>query len=162
MKYAVLALACLALAAAAAVAKGLDGAQISNSGSTNTAAFEIRVWSDGRAKVSAGGTTRDARISNARKFFDDLKAAKRTNGAAVPCMKSASFGSRTIVKYHGWNSPDLSCPATGPLGSVKDDVDSIVAEVKAGGRRIYLPSNEPRRLPPESAAPVATPRPSHN
>jgi hypothetical protein len=75
------------------------------------------------------------------------------------CMKSASFGTRTFVRWHRWQSADLSCPVTGPANrTLASDLDAIenaadVASLQTG-RLIRIP-NEPRRA--EAPAPTATP-----
>lgn len=148
----------LVLAAATAM---LDGAHISNSGSTNTPAYEIIVWSDGRARLVTKSERRDLRIDPnvAKTFFADAKQAKREHGTIPPCMKSASFGSTSTVLYHGWRSPDLNCPASGTLAALASDVNVIAqAAQPSHPRRITLPPNEPRRFPNETPAPSPTPK----
>lgn len=139
----------------------LDGAHIVNSGSTNTPAYEIRIWSDGHARVTTKGNTNNVRIDPgvARQFFADAKKAKAENATGAACMKSASFGSKTTVLYHGWRSPDVTCPLTGTLAALASDVAVISQALDpVRPRRIQLPPNEPRRFPDEK--PTPTPRPS--
>ncbi|MFN2449789.1 MAG: hypothetical protein ABR508_08350 [Candidatus Baltobacteraceae bacterium] len=142
-------LAGLFVAAAAAVSLasgGPDGAILVNSGSTNTPGYTIKVWSDGRA-VAAAGMTRAPRDVVAR-LFADLRAAKRAGSAneAKTCMKSASFGSSTVARYHGWSSDDLECPGNDPLTA---DAHALAAAVQ--------PVTLHRRLPNEIRRPEASP-----
>ncbi len=146
-----------------------DGASITNSGSTNAAGYRVDLWSTGRARVvpshtatsqqtSAGSSavyqSIDSRLT--RKFFRDLKLARIAAARSVPCMKSASFGTRTTVVWHGWISPDLDCPLDGAVADLKDDAHAIASRLGLSGTRervIRLPRNEPR------AAPAMTPTP---
>ena len=111
-----------------------DSAVIVNSGSTNTIGYSIEVWSDGKASVtmqgrgSAPSTPKAFTVSaaTAERFFADLAAARKGNATTAPCMKSASFGTSTHVKWQGWVSPDLSCPPKSSLGdALVRDVDAI-------------------------------------
>jgi hypothetical protein len=145
----------------AATTTMLDGAHIYNSGSTNTPAYEILVWSDGHARVIAKGAARNLRIDPnvAKTFFADAKQAKRERAPTARCMKSASFGSTTTVLYHGWRSPDLSCPTMGALAALASDVNVISQVLQPQRpRRITLPPNEPRRFPSEGPTPSPTPK----
>ena len=127
-------LCALAIASLVAAAPR-DSAVIVNSGSTNTVGYSITVWSDGQASLttqnrdgSATGPAKPFTVSaaTAARFFNDLAAAKSSNAATVPCMKSASFGSSMHVKWQGWVSPDLECPAKGAAGdALIRDVDAI-------------------------------------
>jgi hypothetical protein len=95
-----------------------------------------------------------------QKFFADLKAAKES-GKVVgrPCMKSASFGSTTIVQYHGWTSPDLECPGDGFVVALASEAHKVAAAVGVRStptRRPLMP-NEPRR--PEIVPGQASPTP---
>lgn len=141
-----------------------DGATIQNSGSTNAAGYVIKVWSNGSTTVQpanrAGVTTGTPRqvavpASLAQQFLTDVRAAKRQGQSpTVRCMKSASFGTSTIVRYHGWLSSDLECPGDAQLAG---DVHSIVEAAQARGvRRIPMLPNEPRRPEPTPQA-TATP-----
>jgi len=130
-----------------------DGASIVDSGSTNTEGFKVNVWSTGRARILSAGGSGLAHIDGelSRKFLADLKAARNSNAQGQPCVKSASFGTRTTVVWHGWTSPDLQCPVAGPLTAVKADADAIVRQLHISlrpQRTIHLPRNEPRAVPP--------------
>lgn len=131
-----------------------DGAVIVNSGSTNTAPYSITVWSDATAKTSVRGgmpATRTIPPALSNRFFGDLRAARANGSPPAHCMKSASFGTTTIVTWHGWHSPDLQCPPySASVGALAADVRSI--EAAAGiqamtPHRIRLPI-EPRKNPP--------------
>ena len=166
------ALAILVAAALPALA-GQDAATIANSGSTNTAGFTITVRADGSAvygvrpsrMVSAVMKTGRVPASVARNFLSDLKVAKnRAPVVNIRCMKSASFGYSETVSYHGWTSPDLTCPPFGgPIATLRADVAAIVTALNINtnrGGRINLPANEPRKMPVEGVpATMAPPSP---
>lgn len=151
-------LGCLALAAAM---PRRDGATILNSGSTNFAGYTIKVWSDG--STSSVHTRHGAPIESpaagnvpkglATALLADLKAAKQSGGiVSQSCMKSASFGSTLVVLYHGWTTPDLSCPGDGYVTSVASDAAKIVAALKLSPvptHRVPMLPNERRRPPNE-------------
>lgn len=151
-----------ALVAVAAAAARPDGAMIRNSGSTNTAPYSIKVWSDGRAELTTGRTETSPRSFSvdpavAKQFFTDVKAARANPGTPSHCMKSASFGSTTTVEWHGWNSPDLLCPPFTPsVQAVAANVRTIeaAANLGTGLHRFPLP-REPRMIP--STAPEVSP-----
>lgn len=146
------------LAAAAAAAPSRDGASIVDSGSTNTAGYTIDVWSDGTASVtyqnrtSAAASTKSFTFSPtvALRFFADLRAARAGKAQAQPCMKSASFGTSTHVRWHGWVSADLDCPPGDKLTSaVLDDVNAIRAAGKVTAiplRGGMFPGGPPRAI----------------
>ncbi len=151
-----------ALAAVAAAAARPDGAVIRNSGSTNTAPYSIKVWSNGRAEVTMGRAEASPRSFSvdpdvAKQFFTNVKAARANPGTPEHCMKSASFGTTTTVAWHGWNSPDLQCPpVSAPLQAVAANVRTIeaAANIDTGLHRVPLP-REPRMIP--STAPEVSP-----
>ena len=147
-----------------------DGAIIRNTGSTNVSGYVIKIWSDGTAHVFSAtragqmiGPAQPGRVSVAlaQTFFSNVKAAKSNAPiASQSCMKSASFGSATVVQYHGWTSPDLECPGDGfvvSLGSQAHQIAAALGVPRTGTRRSLLP-NEPRRAPP-SAPSQASPTP---
>ncbi len=109
-----------------------DSAVILNSGSTNTVGFKITVWSDGQASLAqqnrdgsaAGAKSFTVPAAVATRFFSDLAAARSSNAATVPCMKSASFGTSTHITWQGWVSPDLECPPKTSAG------DALVKDVQ--------------------------------
>lgn len=149
-------LICLVLLASGfAIAAGRDSATIRNTGSTNSRGYSIVVSSDGFAEVN--GIARAALIpaSLIRTFFGDLAAARAARAAGTPCLKSASFGSRTVVSWHGWTSPDLECPGDRHVASLASDVRAIAAKagLSATPRRIPLLRHEPRQLLRPSPSP---------
>lgn len=151
-----LAVGTVAMVALAAAAARPDGAVIHNSGSTNTAAYIIKVWSDGRGQLLMGhdGIPKDFGVDSsvAQRFFTNVKAARQDPGNPGHCMKSASFGTTTTVQWHGWNSSDLQCPPwSAPVQALAADVHAIqaAANIDTGPHRIRLP-REPRMIPTTS------------
>jgi hypothetical protein len=133
----------------------LDGAAIRNSGSTNTAPYTILIWSDGDARWIAGNRQKDFTIDStlAKRFLEDARDLREHPGTPGSCMKSASFGTRTTVTYHGWTSNDLECPSGGSAEQrLASDVQSIVGAsgITLPQHRIPLPV-EPRRAEPTAA-----------
>ena len=149
--------AALALGAfAACTAAEPDSATIVNSGSTNFTGYTIDVRSDGSASAEtsnrgdAASTPKPFTIdaATAKQFFADLAAARADKAAVPQCMKSASFGSTTRVTWHGWTSPDLSCPPDDAAWTaLVRDVQTIAdaSGVSAGPRR----GGGPLRMQPE-------------
>jgi hypothetical protein len=139
-----------------------DIAVIVYSGSTNSYGYTIRVWSDGKGSVTLqerGGTAvatpRALTVppTIAVHFFSDLAAARKGNATTVPCMKTVSFGTSTHITWHGWESPDLTCPPKDSLGeALALDVDAI--------RQMAGISNLPlRNVPPKTAPAPSIPPP---
>jgi hypothetical protein len=130
-----------------------DSAIIQNSGSTNTSGFTITVWSDGTSTASErdqADRTFTLQPELRARFFSDLRAAASATLPATHCMKSASFGTTTIVRWHGWSSSDLQCPPLSPgLLALANDVSAIesAAGITAGPHRIGLPPSL-RKIPP--------------
>lgn len=117
-----------------------ESATIVDSGSTNANGYTIRVGSDGNASVTyqpRGGSPIGAPkrftvpAATTSRFFSDLAAARKGKAAAVPCMKSVSFGSTLKVTWQGWTSPDLTCPPKDALGEAL--VSDVAAIRNAGG-----------------------------
>ena len=163
----------LGCAGAAAAAYSRDGGVIRNSGSTNFSGYTIKVWSDGSTWAvhsNRAGTPIDAPVTGhvpadlAQRFLQDAQQARKNRVISQPCMKSASFGTSTVVSYHGWTSPDLECPGGGFAETLGQDAHKIAAQLKIQGtqaHRIPLLPNEPRRVPSENPGgqPSATPEP---
>lgn len=154
----------------AGATRGRDGAIIHSTGSTNFPGYTIKVWSDGSAwavRSNKSGeqigqpSTQSVPKDLAQKLLADAKAAKLSGHVSgQACMKSASFGSTTVVQYHGWTSPDLECPGDGFVIALGSDAKKIAAAlqiINAPARRGLLP-NEVRR-PPESAPTQPAPTP---
>jgi hypothetical protein len=160
------------LAATASPCRHLDGAHIVNSSSTNARGWTIRVWSNGRADV--GVTAHDGTLLTRRQefrvptalvqqFFGDLARARESHAPRAFCMKSVSFGSSTVVVWHGWTSPDVTCPQHDPaLLALEADAGAItrIANVAALPLRVIRVPVEPRRPPPAQPQTQATPMPS--
>ncbi|MHB8146964.1 MAG: hypothetical protein ACYDGM_06865 [Vulcanimicrobiaceae bacterium] len=139
----------------------LDGAHIVNSGSTNTAAWSLTMRSDGAGTYTLGQRRYGAPPVNlepraisvpaalAQRLLADAKAARAEDAPGGHCMKSASFGSTTVVTYHGWTSPDLQCPSSSStLAALAGDVGAIqkAANLTTMPRPVRLPPNELRRV----------------
>lgn len=142
-----------------------DGATIMNSGSTNTAPYSLKVWSDGRAAmISAARVSTPFRVPGAETadFFRDVALARANPGSPGHCMKSASFGTSTTVLWHGWTSFDLSCPPHGAQFALAADVRAIVGAAGVFNnppRRIPLMPGELHRMPPSpNASPTPAPK----
>ncbi|MBV9269687.1 MAG: hypothetical protein JO165_01230, partial [Candidatus Eremiobacteraeota bacterium] len=131
-----------------------DGAVVTNSGSTNTPGYIMKIRSDGSGSVLPNRSVQNAmprRFSIppalAQSFLTHAGATKLANPAAAGatgCMKSASFGYTLTVTYHGWRSRDLTCPGGGPEAeALLQDIKAIeqAANISTGVRRIYLPPN---------------------
>jgi hypothetical protein len=149
------------LVALCAAGQLLDGMRVDNGGSTNTAPWTLWLRSDGSGRVYGDPSDHPFTVSPelAARTFSHLAAARAAIASAEPCMKSASFGSRTTVMWHGWQSPDLSCPQRAPaLAALAADIAEIqaLAQIRTAPRRPLLP-NEPRRAPSEGQPPTPTP-----
>ncbi len=147
----------LALVGLCGATPRLDGATISNSGSTNASGWTIVLRSNAAGSLSVPSRPAHAFAvprALAASFFRDLAAAKAAGLPNVQtCMKSASFGSATIARWHGWRSPDFGCPQHSSLGAaLADEVTQI--ERLAGvpeldpRRRVYRVPSGPRRTEP--------------
>ena len=161
----------LAAAGLAAASGTPDGAVIHNTGSTNFLGYTIKVWSNGRATAvhsarngravepPVSGTLPDSVVSQ---FFNDLHTARNSRPASQPCVKSASFGTATIVQYHGWTSPDLECGGDGSVNALGSDAKKIAAQLQIQGmpvRSIPMLPNEHRRPEPTPTQAGGTPEP---
>lgn len=96
---------------------------IVNSGSTNTAGFDIVVQKSGEAEytthprpVAIERSETPKKIHKtipktlAEQIYADVQTAQPL--ASLPprhCVKSVSFGTRLIIEFDGQQSPDLSC-----------------------------------------------------
>jgi hypothetical protein len=109
---------------------------ITNTGSTNTAAYRVRITRSGQATLTIGelNTTAQVPLPLARRFFNDLTAAMPLGKLPVDsrCPKSASFGSSTFVGYGSQQSPDLTCSADSRGRSLGDDVNAIIQGLNLG------------------------------
>jgi len=121
-----------------------DAAVIVNSGSTNARGYRIVVRPGGSALVSRQAEVTTIGIvsrETATRFFADLAAAAPLDAiGGAPCLKSASFGVRITVAWHGTQSPDLACP-TGPAGrTLLCDIGTIEREldIRRSPPRLHL------------------------
>ena len=151
----------LVSAAAVSAATSDDGAVITNSGSTNTRGYAIKVWSNGNAQITMKGSaaTREFRIDDdlATRLFTDVKAARSNPGTAGHCMKSASFGTTTGITWHDYSSYDLQCPPlTSEVAALAQDVKLVetAANIDTRLQRFPVP-HEVRMIP--TATPEVTP-----
>jgi hypothetical protein len=160
---------------AASASQQRDGAVIRNSGSTNFTGYTVKVWSDGSTWAvhsNRAGTPLDTPVTGqipadvAQRLLTEARQARDNHVIGRSCMKSASFGTSTVVEYHGWTSPDLECPGDGYTVALGSDAHKIVSLLKIQGtqpRRIPLLPHEPRRVPSDmpmsSGQPSATPEP---
>ncbi|HUA86682.1 MAG TPA: hypothetical protein VMB85_22640 [Bryobacteraceae bacterium] len=105
------------------VALQAQSVTIVNSGSTNTAGFQIVVQESGEAEYRTHPRPIAIRRGEAPKkiqktipkslvdrLYADVEAAQPLDSLpARHCVKSASFGTRTYIDAGGQESPDLSC-----------------------------------------------------
>jgi hypothetical protein len=137
--------ATLMLAAATALPSTaiVAGADIVNSGSTNTVGYMIHVNRSGSVVVDLqnGGPPRKTTVPPelAGRFFAALEAAEPLGSAPIgKCMKSASFGYSLRVRYGGEITPDLTCPASDPertLASLTSEIERAANVANTIGRR---------------------------
>lgn len=170
-------MALLSTVLVASAAQSRDGGTIRNTGSTNFSGYTIKVWSDGSTWAvhsNRDGNPIDAPVSGrvsatlAQTLLHDAQQARKNRVIARHCMKSASFGTSTVVSYHDWTSPDLECPGDGFVVALAADAHKIAAQLKIeglhGGHPIHLLPNEPRRAPSDSptgqTSPTTEPSPS--
>jgi len=120
----------------------VDSAVIVDSGSTNSAGFQVEVSRSSGAVYTPKprrATQLSEELAKPRKrqvpaplikrFFADLEAAGSL--PSLPrrgCMKSASFGTTLTVEYRGQQTPDLRCGDRGnpTLQSLIQSTDEIV------------------------------------
>jgi hypothetical protein len=129
----------IALACASGYAQSIV---IANSGSTNTAGFQIVVGQSGKAEFTssprmrpigapAGPRTVEKTIPKAlvQSLYSDVEAARPLSSLPPQhCAKSASFGSRLTVQSGNDTSPDLSCGDGGnaKLQALIRDVNAVI------------------------------------
>ncbi|CAF1533142.1 unnamed protein product [Didymodactylos carnosus] len=113
--------------------------QIVNSGSTNTAGYNINIERNGQTKYSVfrrfpiGGNPQEKTTQleqNLREnLFANIEMVMPLSQYPVKhCMKSASFGYSLRVTYNEQTSPDLACPLSEEkLVNVNKFVRDIVA-----------------------------------
>lgn len=138
-KLLILGAAGLLLAALAAQAKpshakhptpAVRTAAIINSGSTNTAGYEIVVSSNGKAQYN--GHSCHLGTGQATRLFHDLDAAGPLPDLKVKHgVKSASFGTSTYITYKNHRSPDLSFGGDAHATALKADINAITQALHA-------------------------------
>ncbi|MFN6483733.1 MULTISPECIES: hypothetical protein [unclassified Nostoc] len=110
-----------------------DPGIIINSGSTNTCEYKIQVFPSGKAAYTVCNKkgTGEIKVNTAIKFLNDILAAKPLSKLPdTACVKSASFGTSTEVKYRGQKSPDISCPSNDSrVTNLYLDAESIQKEL---------------------------------
>lgn len=113
---------------------------IVNSGSTNTAGFQIVVEKSGKSEYTSQprridqgaapkATIKKIAKSLAARLYKDVAAARPLTSLPAPhCMKSASFGTRLTIRLGDDESPDLSCGDGGDpkLAELIRDTDAVV------------------------------------
>jgi hypothetical protein len=120
--------ALLALSPALAAAPDANSLIIVNSGSTNMAGYRMEVLPNGNMAYASGGNIRSAALPAAltRKLFSDARAALPFAQMGLkPCMKSASFGSTTVLTYKNETSTDISCPGGPKAAALYGDVQAV-------------------------------------
>jgi len=103
-------------------------ALIVDSGSTNRAAYRLRVSADGTTALQQGDVPIQKHVAAAlvNRFFADLRAAGPLDQlSAARCMKSASFGSTTQIGYLGKMSPDVTCPGSPAMRTLEVDAQAL-------------------------------------
>jgi hypothetical protein len=110
-----------------------DAAVIENSGSTNTAGYRIAVRPSGEAAYTTGGNVERGTVSRATAhwLFAKLAAAGPLDALAVRhCMKSASFGSSTLLEWQGARSSDLSCGGDPTVAELNRTIGVILTQLR--------------------------------
>jgi hypothetical protein len=121
---------------------------IENSGSTNTIGFRVRISAEGRAAYVSGAGAGEALLPHAvfHRLRRDVERGLPLAGLPVPpCMKSVSFGTKTYLVVGRDRSPDLSCPASGKVQALEDDVAAVIGALKIGN----VARSQGTPLPPE-------------
>jgi hypothetical protein len=92
-------------------------ATVNVSGSTNSLPYSITIFMDGSATMSIkGGSTKNFKPGSVD--AKTLKTLLQNVGdvsqltSSQPCIKSASFGTVTLITYNGKTSQDISCAGT--------------------------------------------------
>ncbi|HKV38815.1 MAG TPA: hypothetical protein VJX67_06355 [Blastocatellia bacterium] len=126
-------------------------AEIINSGSTNSGGYRMVVCESGRVKYEPGKPPHvmgprnsemnkevevDVGTKLTTKLFEDLdQAAPLSRLPVVHCIKSASFGTTTVVSVGRERSPDLSCPgADHRMEALYKDVEAILGAIRSYSR----------------------------
>ena len=121
---------------------------IENSGSTNTIGFRVRISPEGHAAYVSGAGAGEAPLPHAlfhRLRRDVERGSPLADLPVPPCMKSVSFGTKTYLAVGSDRSPDLSCPGSGRLQALEDDVAAVIGALKIGN----VARSQGTPLPPE-------------
>jgi hypothetical protein len=124
----------------AAASLGPDAVLIVNSGSTNVAGYRIVVHKNGTADAYEGPNVvrRTLGPALAANLFAHVERAAPLDALPTAhCMKSASFGSRTIVAWNGRTSGDLTCGGDDRLRALASAVQDVI--------HVCAPPTLPRR-----------------
>ena len=123
--------AILILLSSAALAADPD-LKITVSPSTNTKGYDVSISPTGKVE----GTSKTLSKQLTDKLFRDARSVGAVDQiAAAHCMKSASFGTTTMVQFNGRTSPDLSCGSEDPkAAALWEDVKQALAYLNAGSR----------------------------
>jgi len=118
-----------------------SAAVIINSGSTNTAPYKIVVTPDGTARIqmqAVDTVTKTLSEATVKSFFSDIRAAMPLDAINMqPCMKSASFGTSTFVRFEAKQTPDLQCASGSAAERLSADVEKITAELGVNALRSF-------------------------
>ena len=121
-------------------------ATIVDSGSTNTAGYTLVVAPDGAATVAQDGIAQPKVVAAAQAhwLFAKLREAEPVDSlGGGHCMKSASFGTSTVVTWHARTSSDLSCdenPASRELlRTIRVIARQLAVATFRHGRRLLPP-----------------------
>ncbi|MEH1873683.1 hypothetical protein [Nostoc sp.] len=122
---------------------------IVNSGSTNAIGYRIYVSPSGEVNYVDGKGTNQGKLSEklTKKFFSDLKVAEPlSNLPKQSCIKSVSFGTITIIRLAGEESPDISCPGNAKTQRLDNDVIAIAKALNV----VNVPKSQGQPLPPQN------------
>jgi hypothetical protein len=117
---------------------------IVNSGSTNTAGFQIVVEKSGKTEYTSQPRRIDkssapkvisktiSKLLTDRLYSDVIAARPLSSLPSRHCAKSVSFGTRLTIRFDDDESPDLSCGDGGnqKLEGLIRDADEIVKAVR--------------------------------
>jgi len=121
---------------------------ILNSGSTNTIGYRIFVLPSGQARYIDGIERGNGIISASltKKFFSDIRAAMPLEKLPTnqPCIKPASFGTSTRIRFDRKQSPDISCPGNAEVRLLFKDVTQIAQALKVKN----VPRSKGHQIPP--------------
>lgn len=114
-------------------------AEVTNSGSTNFAGWNLTIYSDGSGRLvcDSGPQLHKACTSKtygSSTFPAALKkdlANTRLSGYTSDCMSSVSFGSVDTLKYGNMRTSGIDCYAQTEHTPLAKDLDAVLAKVSA-------------------------------